>query len=476
MRPRRIRIHSAISWALALFSLTTIATGYALSRHWVPDVYTMSFIHRLSELGFIAFLILHIGMTLYYYQLNWGRLIDGLKNRSGTQIHLLRLVQRVSSWLIVVFALFVILSGFNGYELLAPVVGGIAPFEWHRFYDLFLVSMIGIHVAVGLKFVAIRKRLKGPIINLGVLVLLTSLMLGAIFLEVPPLPRIVNDPHPPGNNPGPTNTTNQVYVPLKPPSTVGDATTVINGVSYAFNTTSVQTKRNDIFRPGQFSAFDVLAHLNDSHFIYLEYHFNTSYNTYVIDSLNDHEFWWYEVVYSGGWSESNVYRMDHYHWKPGTLLTFFQVSERHLNRIYDTFAEEVERIEANDGAVIIPEVTIHGNSFSVSFEDVTVTAHNLRDDVLQDGVITAIDVIMSLGDQGLITYELGWFDSIGTAEVVRSYWVQMINGDYAVGTCGFVYEEGDLDFRGFSGNHIHLPSDVRIINSPEYELWFWICL
>jgi len=52
--------------------------------------------------------------------------------------------------------------------------------------------------------------------------------------------------------------------------------------------------------------------------------------------------------------------------------------------------------------------------------------------------------------------------------------VDGINEDEAHGTCGFVYEAGSEKLR--YGNHIHIPSDYRIINSPEYEEWFWICL
>jgi hypothetical protein len=37
-------------------------------------------------------------------------------------------------------------------------------------------------------------------------------------------------------------------------------------------------------------------------------------------------------------------------------------------------------------------------------------------------------------------------------------------------------EVSPRDFSGFSGSHIHIPADVRMILSPEYELWFWICL
>ena len=96
--------------------------------------------------------------------------------------------------------------------------------------------------------------------------------------------------------------------------------------------------------------------------------------------------------------------------------------------------------------------------------------------IFQEDVITAIDVIMSLGDQGKITYTLQWYDAISTATYVRNWWVESINDDIAHGTCGFVYEAGSRKYDGFRGNHIHLPSDTRIIYSPEYLEYFWICL
>ena len=105
-----------------------------------------------------------------------------------------------------------------------------------------------------------------------------------------------------------------------------------------------------------------------------------------------------------------------------------------------------------------------------------MTAHNLRNDVFRDDLITAIDVIMSLGDQHLINYELKHYDSIGSARIVRSYWVETIDGDTAHDRCGWVYEAGSTNYRGFTGNHIHLPSDTRILNSPEYVEYFWICI
>ncbi|NVM36548.1 MAG: hypothetical protein HWN81_13205 [Candidatus Lokiarchaeota archaeon] len=70
---------------------------------------------------------------------------------------------------------------------------------------------------------------------------------------------------------------------------------------------------------------------------------------------------------------------------------------------------------------------------------------------------------MSLGDQCFISYKLNWYETIGRA-VVKNYYVDAVNTDESYGRCGFVYEAGDLYFQGFRGNHIHIPSDIKINN------------
>jgi hypothetical protein len=308
---------------------------------------------------------------------------------------------------------------------------------------------------------SIRRRIKGPLVNAFIIGLSVSLLFIAVYLEVSSYGGNSVKPNP--NNLGGGNYTNNAFV-------------TVDNVEYGFDYQKVSTVRPDIFKPHHFSMFDILVHLSEHGKIDLEYHWNESMNTHVVDSINNKANWWYEVVYSGGWRENNVFRMDLYPWKLDTHVDFYQTNSDYIKRVYKTFREEVERRDANNGYIIIPEVTIDSPTESFIFRDINVTAHNLRNDTLQIGVITALDVIMSMGDQGLITYSLTWYDSIGTAEVVRSYWVSMLVGKAAVGTCGWVYESGSDDFYGFAGNHIHLPSDVRVLNSPEYNLWFWICL
>jgi hypothetical protein len=248
----------------------------------------------------------------------------------------------------------------------------------------------------------------------------------------------------------------------------------IADVRYGFNSENIETMRPDIFKPGAFSMFDVLVYVAEKANLRLEYHLNDTMNTYFIDSLNGTGNWWYMAWYSGGWPESNVYRMDHYHWKPGTTLQMYHPYSLFIGRAYKAFRLEVERRQTNNGSIVVPIVKIQGRGAYYEFTEVNVTPHNLRSDIFQNGTITAIDAIMSLGDLGLLTYQIQWYDSLGSASVVRNYWVEAINHHVASGTCGFVYESGDDDIG--PGNHIHLPSDSRVLNSPEYVEWFWICL
>ena len=255
------------------------------------------------------------------------------------------------------------------------------------------------------------------------------------------------------------------------------ATIGIEGLgSFTFNPTEIETIRPDIFKPGYFSIFDVLVYLNETGQIEIDYYFDESMNTYVIKELNDHDSWWYSAYYDGGWTERSVFRIDHYPYKDKMTLNFTEVTEEYLETVYETYRDEVRRRAANDGKIIIPEVLIKGRSETLVFKNVEVAAHNLRSDMFQPGIVTAIDAILSLGEAGLLSYDLQWYESIGSAGVVKSYWVERINEDKSAGRCGFVYEAGNDFFRFFKGNHNHIPSDVRVINSPAYLEHFWICI
>lgn len=246
---------------------------------------------------------------------------------------------------------------------------------------------------------------------------------------------------------------------------------------FQFDPGNITTVRADIFNEGFFSIFDILVYLDDEGKIDMEYHFDDSINTHIIDSIDNMKNWWHIAYYDGGWPERNVFRMDHYPYKDKMYISISETEESLLKDIYKVFREETTRKENNGGKIIIPEIRIQGpGTGSLLFENVEIKPHDLRNDIFKAGTITAIDAIMTLGDQGKITYDLNWYESIGTAGLVKDYFVESINDDVSAGRCGFVYEEGSYSFGGFQGNHIHIPSDIRLINSPEYIDFFWICI
>ena len=279
------------------------------------------------------------------------------------------------------------------------------------------------------------------------------------------------------SEPDPDQAENRVLGEIGETSAVLPGEVTINGLgSFTFDPEAVETIREDIFREGYFSIFDVLVYLDQTGQINMEYYFDDEMNTYIISKLDGHSEWWYDAYYDGGWRERSVFRMDHYPYKDKMSLKFVQSTTDYLESVYATYRDEIKRKEENGGITIIPDVYIRGKNTEWHFENIEVTAHNLRDDIFQPGVITAIDTIISLGEKGEISYDLQWYESIGTAGIVKSYWVERINEDESVGRCGFVYEAGDEAFRFFRGNHNHIPSDIRVINSPQYVEYFWICI
>ena len=197
-------------------------------------------------------------------------------------------------------------------------------------------------------------------------------------------------------------------------------------------------------------------------------HYNASMDTYVINSINGNsDFWWYHIYYSGGHSEKNMVRMDHYPWKKGARIILYHESESYIKTAFSLFIEEVARYVSNNNSIIIPSVSIYGESFSLEFYNLTLIPHNRRPRLFKSGVITAMDVIETLGDLGNITYELDWISKLGR-HYVNSYFVVRINTDESTGRCGFLYVVGNyFDW---------LSADERILTSPESVTFYWGCL
>ena len=109
-----------------------------------------------------------------YFKVNWNIILKGIRNNRGLWVNLLRLIQNVSAWLIILTAVFVIGSGLVDPDIVSLQNPGYDSWEMHRFYDIFLSLMIVIHTAVGLRFYLMRKRIGRAFADILVLVICIS--------------------------------------------------------------------------------------------------------------------------------------------------------------------------------------------------------------------------------------------------------------------------------------------------------------
>lgn len=278
-----------------------------------------------------------------------------------------------------------------------------------------------------------------------------------------------------------------------PDSSVGRAPTAEGTIEIrgkgvlAFDPSEIATTRPDVFRSGHFSVFDVLVHLAASGAIDLEYTFDDELQTHVIESLNDLDGWWYDAHYEGGSFDRTVVRMDLFPIKDGMSIVLYLESSERLAAIHEHFREEVGRRAASETGVVVPTVTLRSSTETIVFEDVRVTAHDTRPDVFHSGVVTMLDVLLSLGELGLLS-ELGleWRAEEGGIEVVDGYYVASItSGSFSpetTGSCVLTHQIGGatigehLTPHTHTMSHIHLTGDLEVLVAPEAVEWLWVCL
>lgn len=256
----------------------------------------------------------------------------------------------------------------------------------------------------------------------------------------------------------------------------------VRGVgTFEVDPSQVSTRRPDIFQPGHVSVFDLLVYLSQRGTIALRYRFDPALATHVIESLNGRSGWWYDAHYAGGTFERTGVRMDLYPVKGGMRVRVYLEQPERLSALYESFREEVLRLQGNGGLVRIPQVVIEGPRWSLTFQDVAVTAHKARADVFRPGVVTALDVLLSLGEHGKLAHlRLTWRGGM------ESYFVDgMTGGDKGVSpveACTFVHQAASqallpfLGTHGHAGTHIHLTADLAVVVSPELVKWKWVCL
>ena len=181
MKIQGLKIHRKISWLFAFSSFIVLIIVALRKFLEIYDFYPI--LHLGAEWILAGLLVIHCILSQKYLKLWWVRIFRGLKNKRARPIYILRLIQLITNRVIIVLAALVVLSGLGYYEWYAESIGVVIPFDSHIYYDFFLSICIIFHVAVGFKFMFMRKKIKQRTSNLVVITLSCVLIITLIFLN-----------------------------------------------------------------------------------------------------------------------------------------------------------------------------------------------------------------------------------------------------------------------------------------------------
>ncbi|WP_246028441.1 hypothetical protein [Shewanella atlantica] len=203
----------------------------------------------------------------------------------------------------------------------------------------------------------------------------------------------------------------------------------------------------------------------------------------------------------GPQGEGNYERMDQFWIKSGMNIRFQSFSPEMTARRHWVQDREMARLTQNSGKVIVPTFTAV-KSYSeapIVIKDLEVTAHNMRSDIFQQGVITKMDVFLSAADTGL-DIAFNYWPTLSTGAQVGSFALFRVDGIASDVGRGWATLYGEMATQGdfsrdsqcafstptgggqelvvdpehcrrdwqsrFGGNILHLMSDVWVMNQP----------
>ena len=264
--------------------------------------------------------------------------------------------------------------------------------------------------------------------------------------------------------------------------------------------------RGDIFALGYFSMFDAILATAAAHDIPVEFHFDSLCGTHFITAINDVPGdYWYHFSYDAGTGNTNeiqnrrANRWDETLWRPGVWVRV--VEGENVAEIRAEYLEEIERETAFGHRIPRVQFAINpslyqGNPDSSgritvtrTFNDVNVAAHNWRatgypspySKPFRPGVVTSLDIVLSLVDQGLLSAATGVFYTRFAGHYIDSYYVVELGFPeagtaHASGRQGFVYttENGTPTRLPNNANSLfHITCDVAVLHAPDFSSWRW---
>ncbi|MHA1501225.1 MAG: hypothetical protein ACTSSB_05190 [Candidatus Heimdallarchaeota archaeon] len=177
----RVTLHRIVSWWLAIFSVLTIISGYAVARKWFGDAEQVKEMitsaHIILKWAFVVLMFYHIAYTFTFVNFK-GIIIRNPKT------HWIRLIQQITKWLILVFSFLIIITGFSHYTWTKPYLPEYLLERVHIVFDIGLTISILVHLMAGFKIMFKRKKIDKLFVDVLIQIVGIGLIAGAITLEV----------------------------------------------------------------------------------------------------------------------------------------------------------------------------------------------------------------------------------------------------------------------------------------------------
>ncbi|USD36116.1 hypothetical protein [Ferrimonas sp. SCSIO 43195] len=204
----------------------------------------------------------------------------------------------------------------------------------------------------------------------------------------------------------------------------------------------------------------------------------------------------------GPQGEGHYERLDQMWIQPGMTIRFQPFSPEMTKRRHWVQQREMTRLAQSGGKVVLPRLMVMKSETTppIVIDNLEVTAHNMRPDIFQPGVITKMDIFLSAADQGL-DVAFNYWPSLSTgapvnhfglfrvdglaSEVARGWttlWGEMVTDkDFGpLSDCDFSSAMGGgqdlvvnpehcrVDWQSaFGGTKMHIMSDVWVMNQAE---------
>lgn len=195
-----IRLNKRISWFLVFATLIVLLTGYGLTIIGIKGTLA-EWGHRTLG-GFFALLLsIHMYSSVILLRYSWIKNIKRLLNGELSPQALLRLLQRISSWIVAIFGFLMLFSGLDWFKI---GTGRVIRFTSHLTFDFFLLLAIIAHISIGLSITLMRKRqmkYKEPVETISISRRKAIIVIGGVLIallttlyldRIPKVPEVID--------------------------------------------------------------------------------------------------------------------------------------------------------------------------------------------------------------------------------------------------------------------------------------------